>query len=609
MSRDTKRLQRSVWPALFAMVVVVTLAAITWALRKGFDTSDEAWVYSLIQSNRITDGEVWGFQHLLHPIFSFTGESVLVFRVLRLLGYLVVSLVLVAVAKTVSGKLGIVLPRTAWVVVLSFAQVGTFLAFAYPPRYISYNELSSWLSQIGIAIMILLLAQRLPSTSPPAGQRWAWTLWTALGVILGLLVFAKVTSAVLFTGLGLIILLTPGTGLRLWQRLVGVMLGLASTVALCAMAGFPLATYVESVLTLALDREAQTALDHPVDELLEVYRLSLTETLTTLAPALILLIISSSLIALRISWMERGREWPSSLTGTVLLSAGLAMLTLFARPTPQSPFAELGTLAVFVGCAAVVTFATLPYRPRKDPLSRRRLGWTVGIGSLFVLSTPFIGAIGTNNPIAGQLIYASTMWAVVLGTGMMALHQQLRRGIMLRQVPLAILFSTLLLASLHVRGEIVEHPYRTAPYAQQGTQTTAPYLGSIRLTAAEASWADWMSNQSARLGADHAPTVALSSPGALLLFNNSSFTSPWIDSFWSISFDAIARSCAAGSPDTLFVIQPGSVAFDSPTAQGATAALDDACGIDFPADFTIASRYPSADSRLNTTIWRLHVTE
>jgi hypothetical protein len=97
-----------------AAMVLVTYAAIGWTLRRGFGWGDESFVYTLIASNRQAIGEAWGFQHLLHPLYVLTGESVLAFRVLRLAGYVLLSVALVWAARFVMHRIGITIPRSGW---------------------------------------------------------------------------------------------------------------------------------------------------------------------------------------------------------------------------------------------------------------------------------------------------------------------------------------------------------------------------------------------------------------------------------------------------------------------------------------------------------------
>jgi len=68
-------------------------------------------------------GEAWGFQHVLHPLFDMTGQSVIAFRITRLFGYFLVSAFLLMVMFKSSRALGITLRLSQWIFVLIASQV------------------------------------------------------------------------------------------------------------------------------------------------------------------------------------------------------------------------------------------------------------------------------------------------------------------------------------------------------------------------------------------------------------------------------------------------------------------------------------------------------
>ena len=159
---------------LVALVVAATGVAtgygvVLWGLGRGFDWSDEAFVSTMIASDRVAVGEAWGFQHLVHPLYRLTGESILALRVLRLVGYALTSVLLVLAARHVARGARVALPRHTWPFVLLVAQAGTLLAWSYPPRYLGYNELSAWLSQLICASVVVGRAGVLACGRPARG--------------------------------------------------------------------------------------------------------------------------------------------------------------------------------------------------------------------------------------------------------------------------------------------------------------------------------------------------------------------------------------------------------------------------------------------------------
>jgi len=67
----------------------------------------------------------YGFHDSLHPLFVATGQSVLVFRTIRLVGHFLISVLLLAIAVKASRAFGIALRLREWVFVPIVGQVGT----------------------------------------------------------------------------------------------------------------------------------------------------------------------------------------------------------------------------------------------------------------------------------------------------------------------------------------------------------------------------------------------------------------------------------------------------------------------------------------------------
>jgi len=60
---------------IMPVIVFFTYVGILWTLRHGFGWGDGAFIDTMIATNRMAIGEAWGFQHLLHPLYTVTGES------------------------------------------------------------------------------------------------------------------------------------------------------------------------------------------------------------------------------------------------------------------------------------------------------------------------------------------------------------------------------------------------------------------------------------------------------------------------------------------------------------------------------------------------------
>jgi hypothetical protein len=593
-----------------AVIVFVTYAAIAWTLRRGFDWTDEAFVYTMIASNRQAVGEAWGFQHLLHPLYILTGQSVLAFRVVRLLGYVLLGVALVRCARTVVRRMGVSIPRSGWAFILLLAQVGTFLAWSYPPRYIGYNELGSWLAQLGVALILLSLAWGVPLSHDQRASWALWRIWAGLGAVTALLVFAKVTSAVAFGVFLVLALVIPNPSFWLWKRVVSLGAGAAAALLGLWVAGCPIGFYFTNAYSLVFDKSVRDAFGHPLDPMISIYMDSVLLTGRALLPALLIF----TLVAVTLGRKSRRRGDSARGRALDLMTWILGALLLIALLTLRraNAWSYLGELVVFIGAAGIIGLAILGaggQKMRRDSVSR---SFSVAVGGSAIGAAPFISAIGTSNPIIGQLMWAASLWAVVLGIALVLLTQRatlLRSSA--RSLPLLVGCVVILLAALTVKDHIAK-PYRTAPLLSQETSASVPELRGLLLTDTDAAWIDWVSHAGDSLGAHDVPAIAIAtrvggvftSSGALYAFNHSGYANPWLGIDWPAASNSLRVACTKDRPADLFVLQPGTSTAQAPSTVGVTESLA-ACGISFPNDFRVVDRRGSTDPAFAMTIWRL----
>jgi len=593
-----------------AAMVFVTYAAIVWTLRRGFDWTDEAFVYTMIASNRLAAGEAWGFQHLLHPLYILTGESVLAFRILRLVGYVLLSLALVWCARAVLSRIRISIPRSGWVFILLLAQVGTFLAWSYPPRYIGYNELASWLAQLGVALILVSLAWGVSSPLDHRASWVLWPVWAGLGGLTTLLVFAKVTSAMAFGMILAVALVIPNPNLRLWKRIVSVGAGATAVLLVLWATGCPIGFYLKNSYSLLFDKSVRDAFGHPTDGMISAYTQSMLTTGRALVPALLLFTLATA------TFRRRARPVGESAWGGVLdwvtwIPGVLLLITLIALPRIPV-WSYLGELVAFIGAAGIIGLAILGANGSTMHGSALTRSFSVALGGCAIVAAPFISALGTSNPIIGQLMWTASLWAVVLGIALVLLTQ---RAALLRSrarsLPVLIGCVVILLAALTVKVHIAK-PYRTAPLLSQETSTSVPELRGLLLTPADAAWIDWVSAAGDSLGAQGIPAIAINSrvgrdlntSGALYAFNHSGYANPWLGIVWPAAFNSLRLACTTNPPSDLFVLQPGTSTEHAPSTVGVAKNLA-ACGINFPGDFRVVDKRVSSDPAFGLTIWRL----
>ena len=600
VARSSQRLAPLIPLLVMALVVLVTYLRIVWLLPRGFDWTDESFIMSMTASDRIAVGEPWGFQHLLNPLYRLTGESVLAFRVLRLVGYVAVSAAVVLLASAALHRIGVTIGRAGWALVVVFSQVGTFIAWSYPPRYLSHNELASWFSQVGVALILLSLAWGT-SHADRRSAKAMWTIWLTLGATTTVLVFAKVTSGVAFAAVLAVVLLVPNNQLRLWQRVVGAAGGGGGALLLLWLLGAPIGPFFRNVIAVATDGSAQAAFGHPLSALVPYYIDSMLTTWNVVLTALVLFTLSMAPLLRRVQ-MDPSRTRLGGWDRLVWIFAALLAVTLVALPRAD-PWLYAGYLAVFMGAAALIGFALACGDDDAMSGSGFRRVATVVVAGGALVSAPVIASVGTNVALAGHFMFSATLWATALGIALVLLGEGARRlGTPARAVPALIALVLVLLATAGVEKS-ARQPYRMEALESQQTPTSVPELRGLLLTESEAEWIDWVAEAGESLGADGVPAIAISSPGALYAFNHSGYANPWTDAMWPASFSALQVACAEPPPD-LFVLQPGTSNPDDPSTVGTVASLA-ACGINFPNDFEMVDEYRSTEPERAMAIWRL----
>lgn len=135
------------------VLISLSLIVVIYGIFHTFDWSDEAWALSLIANNRESVGEPYAFQHLVHPIYVFLGENIIAVRLLRFTAFLALGVFSAFMLMRIAETKGLSFSKNQKTVVYIVSQLGTILVWSWPPRYFSYNELSSILVQV-IALLL-----------------------------------------------------------------------------------------------------------------------------------------------------------------------------------------------------------------------------------------------------------------------------------------------------------------------------------------------------------------------------------------------------------------------------------------------------------------------
>lgn len=590
--------------AVIGLVALMSFSVIVASLDRGFDWSDEGFVYSLIASGRSGAGEFWGFHFLLNPLYELLGSSVLVFRALRLLGYVVLGVVLTVLAHSVLRSWGVALGRAGWVLVAIIGQIGTFAAWSYPPRYLGYNELTSWLTQLASALFIVMLLRR---ESEGGSGRRGWGPWAAAGVLLGLLLLSKITAGLflLLPATAAAVLATMGG--RWFVRLGAMLGGFLTTLLLLLATGVPVLDYLLNSFRLGADPASQVGASYSITAMLRTYITSTVDTVRLLAVPILLaafIVLAVRGIARRGSGPDRGRGSAPIEHVAVVLAIVLAILLIDVVAISGSfdSWVSLGAVNLFLLALALLVFAAhlAEEAPRFALIRRGRARLALAV-VVFTLA-PLASALGTNNSIVGHTVFSVTIWAVGAGVALVALWRMSRAtSTSARLLPLGLALLLIVISSAAVAADALRDPYRSAPYFSQTSAVPSGDLRGIRLTEEEARLAVFLGSAAERLEASEVPALSLASPGALLAFNQSGWAAIWPGAGWA---DSIALSCEADPPADLFVLQSlpsieGTVAHDR-----LVTGLRE-CGIEFPDDFDAVDRHRSVEASRDVTIWRL----
>ncbi|GGB77281.1 hypothetical protein N798_10420 [Knoellia flava TL1] len=556
------------------------IALVVAGLPHGMDWSDEAFVWTMIASDRVAAGEAWGFQHLLHPVWTLTGETVLTMRVLRLLGYLAVSVVVTWAAIRVLTAAGVRLNRRERGLVLLVAQAGTLLVWTYPPRYLGYNELSAWLSALLCAALAVGL---VPLEDDDRRRRVA--PWLVAGLLVVPLTMAKFTAAVVWMVVLLVALALPVTGSARWMRLAGATAGAVLCLGVMRLLGVPFVTVTRNALHMLTDSSAQQASRHSIDVIIHTYLDSTRTTLRAVVLPLLLLLAFALVCTL-----SGRRRWLAVIAAGVLAAAFVAVQ---AGAAVEGTFPGLGAIATSLGLGAGGALAVVA-RTESSRASAGPRPWRLVLVVLLALATPLIAPIGTNNAIWAHTVFSAMPWAVLCGVALCLLARVAPPVV--RAAPVLLAGAVVALATAAVLEEVTVHPYRSFPLLDQTSPTSVPPLRGIALNDDQAAVANWLHATAIEQEAEGVPAVAMATPGYLFMFNRSGWASPWAGGSWQAS---IARSCRRETPEDLFVIQPVTPRALIRTETRRLQAALTSCDLRFPEDFRVVAE------RNGAKVWRL----
>lgn len=577
------------------LLVGFALSLIVWNVSRGLDLTDESWIIALLSENKVTAGEPWGFQHIAQPLWVLLGGSVIGGRIGRILLYQGAIVLATWAISRFGMACGVHQTRRSVAIVFVAAQAAALNGWAYWPRTFGYNEFAAFFVTAGVSLVLVLTASFLLHGTLSLRRRVVSA--SALGVVAALLILTKATSG-LSLALGVVVVLAvlPGALSLLGAfAAAGIVTG-----GLAWLLGFPMQNYVSAVFRMATDPIYAASFARPPG-MLQANLNDLFVTAIHFLPALLTIValVGVAVVGTRL-------EIPRlALNITTMGLLGMYATAVWSFDTSVGLLQKTSTLGLQLGVFALG--ALLAWRwstPAGDPSLSRRTIVTV-LAVLAIFATPFISSIGTNGQLTYHITLNHTLWGAVSGLAVVALLSAIGDNPVRRAIAAG---AVVVVAFLGMRGVFIDRdsPYRNVAYAQQTESFTSanPLFAGLKLPRETANAFEDLE----RIGEGFAatPVIAPTSPGALLVFNGTSFASPWTERFWPGSYGTIAARCdRVGSPDALVVIQPSSVTTDTDDYSLMTEALLRGCGIVFPEDFDLVeSTRPDVDGQ-RYTVWSL----
>jgi hypothetical protein len=513
-------------------LVLMMIALITYGTRLGFDTSDEAWVMSLVDSRRVTYAEPWAYHYVLHPLWNLVGENVITFRLLRVFGYVASAIFLAYAGEKFLRFISSDFPvKTHRAFLTLFAILGASWAWIWAPQTLGYNEVSGFLGVTVAALVLLLVTTNQSAKS----KKYLF----AIGFILALIAPFKYPSTFALSALVffLIIGLTSLKGQRL-KSLLQVFLGGISTLAFLFLIDLPFRNWLGTIKRLFTDEELQALFAHPIGPLLKTNMIDLLTGIRSTALLSLLPLVILLLLVVKVSNGKQEKYLFIKVLG--LAFSGLTVyffIQTLVLPNLEWHYWVLKSISGFIGMTglAVFLFVTRGYVKREQLLDTH-------LAALFIFGTPLTLAFGTNNPILGQVNYSMAPWLWLYAASLALLVVRFP-GFITGTVFITYTIIGIVSTVAMVLYGVLVAPYRGNPIQANTTSSSVPELKGILMPPVIANQLDWINEAGRESQFNDRETISIASPGLLFTFNNSSFASPFIIDGWPISYLSVDQAC------------------------------------------------------------------
>ena len=464
--------------AVVALLVLLVLLVLLWSLPRGFDITDEGFYLLNFRYPTEYEASFSAFHLILTRMMGLTNASVFTARAVGLgtevVGAIVFGLSLAAwMRSTTTTRHWVSRPS----LVVGFLLLGALMVFSIFPRSISYNGITS-LCLLLSAAAVLAALRRGPATA-------TWQL-LAIGFVLGLDVFVKVSSAILLS-VGAAMLLAWNWRSFGWRVLLrsavllglGLVLGCGLYFVVVEPFGLWHRNFVQEMAVL------QSQSRYGVADLLPMYISSAFKSLVFLVfpfgPVLV------ALAGLAWWWSHRVPAAWHRLAAQIIgggLSVFLFMEAMRRHWYSNAFFNGMETLPLllaFVVLAALIVAAEAVQRENNGKISIAMAAatteqWPVG---LWLLALPLLAAAGTINDLRLNLLVDMAPWFGLL----LILISQLRSGRLPSWVSAVLLLVPAGYAAEQIIWGVLRTPYNLAAntIAQTEPLRTAGVTGPLQV--------------------------------------------------------------------------------------------------------------------------------
>jgi hypothetical protein len=461
--------------AALSLCITTWSTAVVLMRNRGFDITDEGYYLLSYRWWNTNLRAATGAQYFYGPLFALVHHDIPTLRLLRLITVLLANAALGwAFMCWLRGRRPQAPESRWWEIAGALAVVAAGgMTFAWLPLSPGYNDATALGTVLGTALLFVI-AHR-------ASLPGRLALWppVVLGAVCFGLVLAKWTSAgaVVILVAAAIILTRPRRDREVLRLLVGLTGGFVGAAAFVQLAVVRLDDAIPPMIEV--NRLASQG-EHHVGDILHTY-LDTTRVLAgqTLR-AHVLLFVAALLVSL--TWNRRIGAATRVMTALLVIAAFLNSAWIIVRNGgyhggPES-IDQFSSALLAMSVTAALACAQPAVR-RARTLTWSRQGVARMTVPVVLLALPLVQAFGTNGRLTSMAENAFGCWMALLVLLVTAVDPH---ATLVRRVATASIAAVAILAAVVPFDGLLNHPYRTAPYAEDtAVMAGKTPLGSLRL--------------------------------------------------------------------------------------------------------------------------------